>query len=205
MSGLFYYVPNTYVRWRHALAGGVFVAAGLEAAKAVLAWYVRAMPAISAVYGAFATLPILLLWIYRSWVIVLLGAVIAAYAPSLAMRVVRRPDIAGQRFALALSLLRQLAHERPAPGSGLTVEQISRSMRVDPLQLEPMIELLISLDWVARLDEADAKRHVLLCDPASTPAAPLIDRLLLAPDAATEAFRRRAALPSMMLADLING
>ena len=60
------------------------------------------MGSFSAVYGAFATLPILLLWIYMGWVIVLLGAVIAAYAPSLQMRVVRRADEPGARFTLAL-------------------------------------------------------------------------------------------------------
>ena len=78
IAGLFHYVPNTFVRWRHAWAGGLFVALGFEAAKAGLAWYLEAVPTYSAVYGAFATLPILLLWIYLGWVIVLLGAVIAA-------------------------------------------------------------------------------------------------------------------------------
>ncbi len=40
--------------------------------SALLAWYVGAMPGISMIYGAFATLPILLLWIYLGWLIVLL-------------------------------------------------------------------------------------------------------------------------------------
>ena len=80
LAGLFHYVPNTDVRWRHAIAGGVFVAIGLEVAKRVLAWYVGLMPTYSMVYGAFATVPIFLLWIYLGWVIMLLGAVIAAYA-----------------------------------------------------------------------------------------------------------------------------
>ena len=44
MAGLFHYVPNTHVRWRHAWAGGVFVAAGLEVAKRLLAWYVGQVP-----------------------------------------------------------------------------------------------------------------------------------------------------------------
>ncbi len=203
ISSLFYYVPNTHVRPRHALAGGVFVALAFEAAKAALAWYVKAMPGLSAVYGAFATLPLLLLWIYLSWVIVLLGAVVAAYAPSLQMRVVRRPDTAGHQFAMALTMLGALARERQQPGNGLTVAQMSRGMRTDPLQIEPLIEVLVSLDWVARLDEDDAKRHVLLCDPRTTPAAPLIDRLLLGPESATRAFRQRAGLEQMRLDELL--
>ena len=108
MAGLFHHVPNTWVRWRHALAGGLFVAVAFETAKGALAWYLKAVPNFSAVYGTFATLPILMLWIYLGWVIVLLGAVIAAYAPSLQMRVARRGATPGHRFELALAVLQEL-------------------------------------------------------------------------------------------------
>ena len=47
---------------------------------------------------------------------------------------------------------------------------MAESLRADPLQLEPVIELLAELDWVSRLDEGGDARHVLLCDPAVTPA-----------------------------------
>jgi membrane protein len=203
MSALFRYVPNTDVRWRHALAGGFFVAAGLEVAKRVLAWYVGAMPGISMVYGAFATLPILLLWIYVSWLVVLFGAVIAAYAPSLQMHLVPQRDAPGQRFALALALLRELEQVRAAPPHGLTIAQFAAGQRIDPLQVEPLMELLLRLGWVARVDEESAKRHVLLCDAQRTVAEPLIDQLLLAPDARTRAFRQRADFSRLTLAELI--
>ena len=202
-SALFRYVPHTDVRWRHALAGGLFVAVGLELAKRLLAWYVAAMPGISVVYGAFATLPILLLWIYLSWLIVLFGAVIAAYAPSLQMHLVRHGDLPGQRFALTLALLRELRRARGDAPHGLTIAQIAASQRADPLQVEPLMELLLQLGWVGRLDDATAKRHVLLCDAATTAAEPLIDRLLLARDARTAAFRQRAAIGRMTLDEML--
>ena len=61
MSSLFHYVPNTHVRWRHALAGGLFAAVGFEAAKRGLAWYVGSVATYSTVYGAFAAAPNFLL------------------------------------------------------------------------------------------------------------------------------------------------
>jgi membrane protein len=63
----------------------------IEVAKRLLAWYIGNVPAYSVVYGAFATVPILLVWIYIAWLIVLFGAVIAAYLPSLLAGPTRRP------------------------------------------------------------------------------------------------------------------
>ena len=204
MAGLFHYVPNTAVRWRHALAGGLFVGLGFEVAKRGLAWYLGQVPTFSTVYGAFATVPIFLVWIYLSWVVVLLGAVIAAYAPSLQMRVVRRPQTPGHRFGLAVEVLRELAAARVNEGRGLTAPQIAQRLRADPLQLEPILDTLVEMDWVGRLDEGDSPRHVLLCDPAATPAQPLLARLLLAPGPSLGGFWQRTRLGELRLSDLVD-
>lgn len=205
MAGLFHYVPNTPVRWRHAWAGALFVAAGFELAKAGLAWYLDKVPTYSAVYGAFATAPILLLWIYLGWVIVLLGAVIAAYAPSLQMRVVRRAPTPGHRFELALVLLRELDAARRAERRGDSLPELSERLRIDPLQLEPVLDELVEIDWVARLDEDGAQRFVMLGEPSRMPARALVDALLLRPADATRAFRRHARLDELTAADLLGG
>jgi membrane protein len=204
MGCLFHYVPNTTVRWNHALSGGLFVAIGFEIAKRTLGWYLRQMPTYSMVYGAFATLPIFLVWIYLGWVIVLLGAVIAAYAPSLQMRVVRLPDIPGSRLHLAVLILRTLARARLGGRHGLSLIELSEALRTDPLQIEPILETLVAIDWAGRLDEGGPARHVLLCDPATTRAAPLLSLLLLDRAASLRGFWKRAGLDEMTLAELID-
>jgi membrane protein len=203
IAGLFHHVPNTDVRWRHALAGGVFVATGFEATKRALGWYLSAVPTYSAIYGAFATLPIFLIWIYAGWLVVLLGAVIAAYAPSLQMKVARMPSSAGYRFTLALLVLRELTQARQGDRRGVAMLDLAAALRVDPLQIEPIVEQLQQLDWVARLDEAGEQRLVMLCEPVATKAAPLLDALLLQPSDAAAPFREHAAFENLTLAQAL--
>ena len=203
IAGLFRFVPNTHVQWRHALSGAAFVAVGIEVAKKLLGWYLGTVPGYALVYGAFATVPILLVWIYLGWVIVLLGAVIAAYAPSLQMHVARWPDVSGARFALAVTLLREMSQAQRGVGRALGVGELSRSLRVDPLQIEPVLAILLSMDWVGRLDEQGDSRFVLICDLTSTRAKPLLTRLLLDDSLPAGAFWTRAGLLDLTLAELI--
>lgn len=204
MATMYRFVPNTPVRWRHALAGGLFVAIAFEIAKKGLAWYLSRVPTYSLVYGAFATLPILLVWIYTSWLIVLFGAVIAAYAPSLRMHMQPLADTPGARFGLAVALLRELVKARTRPAHGADIERLARVLRTDPLAVEAVLETLIAIDWVGRLDEPGGARYVLLCEPETTSARPLLAQLLLEPEAQVQAFWRRAGFDELSLAQILS-
>jgi membrane protein len=185
IAALYYYVPNAQVRWRHAIWGGLFVAVVFDLAKRLLAWYLATVPTYSVIYGTFATVPILLFWLYLVWVIVLLGAVVTAYLPSLLAGVARRGDTPGWSFQLALEMLGEFCADRRCGGRGLPMEELAKRLKVDDLQLEPSIETLLDLDWVGKLAEGEA-RYVLLIDPATTPARPLIERLLLPAQPSTQ-------------------
>ncbi len=202
LAALYRYVPNTHVRWAHAITGGVFAAAGLELAKTLLAWYLAEVPTYSTLYGTFAAVPILLVWFYVAWVIVLLGAEVAAYLPSLLIGVARRGDSPGWSFQLALELMEALQTVRHEPGHGLALEALAQRLRVDVLQLEEPVAALVALDWVARLDE-DGERYVLLIDPALILVTPLVERLLLARSPGTEAFWAHSGLRDMTVAQAI--
>ena len=204
-AALFRFVPNTPVRWRHALGGGMFVAVGFEVAKRLLGWYVKLVPTYSAVYGAFATLPIFLVWIYLGWVVVLLGAVVAAYAPSLSLHLTRRAATPGHRFVLAVQILRELIVARRLSTRGLTSAQLAQALRADALQVDPLLDTLLAIDWVGRLDESGEARYVLLCDPATTAAQPLLAQLLLDPGTTLRGFWQRAGFAEMTLHDLVEG
>ncbi len=203
VAALFHYVPNTFVRWRHAMLGGLFVAICMIGGKRALTYYFGAVPTYSMIYGAFATLPIFLVWIYASWIIVLLGAVIAAYAPLVGKHLSRWPDAPGAQFRLAVVVLAKLADARSTEHRGLELIEIADKLGIDPLQIEPVLDALTDLDWVGRLEEPRSARYVLLCNPASTPAEPLVARLLLDPAPDLDAIWKRADFARMSLAEIL--
>ena len=205
-AALYYYVPNTGVKWSHAWAGGLFVSAGLEVAKKLLVLYLGKVPTYSVIYGTFATVPILLVWIYLAWVIVLLGALITAYMPSLRSGVVRHDLGAGWRFQLALESLQLLYRARSTEGKGLTVGQLAGRLQVSHLGIESALEALVQLDWVARLDEGPKQaepRFVLLADPDTTRVEPLMQSLLLRRTGSSEKVWRSARWGEVHLREVL--
>ncbi|WP_334133930.1 YihY family inner membrane protein [Tepidimonas sp.] len=184
MTALYRFVPNAPVRTRHALVGALFVSVAFEGAQQALGWYLQTVPTYSAVYGAFATLPILLIWLYLLWLIVLLGAVIVAYLPSLLAGVARRGDTPGWAFQLALEVLALLQQSRQQARPGLPVALLARTLRVDPLQLEEPLRALQALGWAGQLSDEEG-RWVLLVDLQQQPLAALARALLLVREPST--------------------
>jgi len=157
---LYYVVPNRAVRPHHALIGGVVAGLAFEIMKRSFALYIAKFPTYTLVYGAFAVIPIFLLWIYLSWVVIVLGALITALAPDFAVlrEVARRPS--GSDFAEALALLLVLARAQQGPEL-LGMGQIAERASLTGDRTESHLERMVARGWVTKFA---GSRYGLVCD-----------------------------------------
>ena len=81
IGGLYYAVPHTRVEPRNAAWAGLFAALVFLFMQKAFEFYLSNFPSYTVIYGAFATVPIFLLWLYLSWAVILLGALVAATLP----------------------------------------------------------------------------------------------------------------------------
>lgn len=169
---LYVFVPNCRVEWRDAAVGGIAAAVAFELAKRGFGYYVRRIPTYTAVYGAFAAAPMFLLWVYLSWFVTLVGAMIASALPEIRTGQFNRPVFPGSDFLDALELLARLAHASDAGRRGCTATWLARALRRDLPTVTRLLQALEDDGLVGRLEADGGKtRFVLLVSAAALPVA----------------------------------
>jgi membrane protein len=145
-AAIFKVVPHRTVKWRHAVAGALLSVVLFELVKQGMGYYFGRFGNYQAIYGPLAVVPIMMLWIYLSWVSILLGASFASsmsafrYQP-VAMRLPQGYELYG-----LLRLLGRFAQAR----------QQGRGLHSDELQvLEPMLTDALVQQMLGDLDAVD--------------------------------------------------
>ena len=157
LTALYAVVPNCQVPFRHALIGGVFAATTFTVARMVFT-AVMAESSYALVYGAFAAVPLFLLWIYVTWIIVLAGAVLAHSLS--AFQTTEQAQTPPLMKALDILYLFWRAQQQ---GRGIAELEIIRPNEVlkdgiDADSWRRIRDVLINAQWLKRLDRG----HYLL-------------------------------------------
>ena len=157
-------MPNCRLRWRDAVIGALVAAVLFEFARRGFELYVRSIANYREVYGALAAIPIFLIWVYLSWVLVLLGAIIAAALHAFEYRRADELLPPGCEF---VGLLRVVQHfvEAQRAGAGLRAAELTareRFLTVDLLQ-----RYLADLQRAEMIRRADDGVWVMTRDPDS--------------------------------------
>ena len=148
---LYFLIPNRRVGLRDALIGGAAAAFAFEVMKRGFAFYIQLVPTYALIYGAFATLPIFLLWIYSSWVVVLFGAVVVAVLPRWRLGMLEREEKPGAQFFRVLDLIEALYRQHAAAQAPDTA-RIAALSAVSEEDTEQLLERMQQLGWVRCVD-----------------------------------------------------
>jgi membrane protein len=143
-------IPNRRVLIRDALSGGVLAALAFEGMKHGFAAYITHFPTHKVVYGAFASVPIFLLWIYLSWLVVLSGAVVAAVMPEWRERASQAEAVPGGQFLDALQILRVL-WEAHRTGEIVTLLRVHAAVKLPMDRTEAVLDAMSAAHWVGRV------------------------------------------------------
>ncbi|WP_189533860.1 YihY family inner membrane protein [Paludibacterium paludis] len=146
---LYRIVPDRFVPMRHAVWGAGITAVLLEVMRATFGFYIGKIASYKLVYGAFASLPIFLLWVYCLWLVVLAGAVITASMSWWSGDAWRRRFEPRRRYLDALEVLVMLDSAQ-ASGSAMTPAQLRQGVRAGFDELGSVLDRLAREGYVMR-------------------------------------------------------
>lgn len=174
---LYYAVPNHPIRALHACLGGVVAAALFMAMQRLFGSFIAGLPTYTLVYGTFAALPLFLVWLYMSWIVILLGALVSATLPGFLARSARIASFPGDRAWAATNMLTQLAGAQQA-GHAVPFDELRAACRGSDDVVESILGEMRDRGWVARTDE---QTWLLAIDPAQLTLQRIVRHFALDP------------------------
>jgi membrane protein len=150
---LYWLIPNCAVRWRDGALGALVATSAIEILKVGFTIYVGAMSYYQTVYGTLAAIPIFLLWMYISWMAVLLGAEVAAALPH--WRIDERlgtVSSGGVQLGLSLALIAALAQAQRL-GARRTTPALAAELGMPTTVVDEHLRPLVGSGFVAQTQE----------------------------------------------------
>lgn len=164
---LYTFIPNTRVQFPAALVGAVVAGSCWQLTQMVYFWYQTTVAPYNAIYGSFSQLPVFLIWMYISWIIVLLGAEIG-FAFQYRKTYAKERSSAGYSFddrqklaVMALGLLTTCFENAKTPPGN---QEIAGQLRAPVKLVNEVMNILAESGFVAKRD-ADSPAYTLACPP----------------------------------------
>jgi membrane protein len=168
---LIWFLPNTKVRPPAAILGGLVAGFLVMAAQNVYLGMSIGVARANTLYGSFALLPLLFIWIYFFWGIVLFGAEVAFAYQNLELyrREVRgRKAGAAEREAIGLCIALEVARAFRDTGEPWNADDLADALRVPVRTVRDVLRHLVKADIVAERGGDDREDDFQLGRPAET-------------------------------------
>lgn len=153
---IYMFIPNARVKLLPAVVGGVFAGALWQTSGWAFAAFVATSTKYAAIYSGFAILILLLIWLYLSWLILLLGAQVAFYVqyPQYVTREPVRFDLSNRvRERLALQLMFLIAEHHLDGRQPWTLERFVEVLGLPTQPLNQVLQLMIQEGFLAETNE----------------------------------------------------
>jgi len=161
---LYWAVPNCRVKLKHAAVGGAVVALAFETAKQLFTEATTFFPSYQLIYGAFAAVPLFLLWIFVSWSLILFGAELV-YQTGLGQKGDEDDDQLDEEGLLVLQLrLLSMLFRKHQQGEGSTLDELVEYSQHNRSQLHKVIESLEALNMLVVRKEPEQDSYYLVRD-----------------------------------------
>jgi membrane protein len=174
---LYRFIPNTRVRMDAAVVGGIAAGVMWQSASLLFATFVRGATNYDAIYSGFAIVIFLLIWLYVSWLILLIGCHIA-FLWQRPEHVLRDPKILrmGGRMTehLALLIMALVASNLVRREPPWREESLARELRVPPEHLYRVLDLLLAGGLLAQTSD-EQPRLLPLCDMDTLTVREILD------------------------------
>jgi membrane protein len=153
---LYAFIPNTSVRIRSALLGGLIAGGSWAVIGKLFAQFVAGAGRTEAIYAGFAIVIVAMLWLYVSWLVLLLGAQFTFYHQNPEhLRFGRRtPTVSNQlRERLAMSIMLLVATDFDRPGHGWRVPSLAAKIGVQRHYIQPIVDALMDAELLTETTE----------------------------------------------------
>jgi membrane protein len=164
---IYIFIPNTKVRITSALIGGTVAGVLWQIVGWAFASFIVGSAKYTAIYSAFATLVLFMIWLYVGWLILLIGSSIAFYHQNPAYRTAQRRNIrlsSRVKEHLAIQVMVLISRHMYEHERGWTPDLLAEWLRVPA---EPVHEVILALEKAGLLAQARDERSGYL------PARPL--------------------------------
>lgn len=161
---LYMYMPNTKVKFKSALVGGLAGGILWASAGAFFATFILYASRTQLIYSGFAAAITTLIWLYLSWLILLVGAQLAFYHQQPAfLRIGRRePRLSNSmRERLALNVMYLVGKAFRRPGENTNISEISRQLEIPSIALATVTN---SLEHAGLLITTESEELLPGCD-----------------------------------------
>jgi membrane protein len=177
---VYIFIPNTKVKFRAAAIGGLIAGVLWETTGWVFAMFIASSSKYAAIYSSFAILILLLIWLYLSWLILLVGSQIAFYVQNLQYMTLERVEFVlsnrlRERLALHLMYLIGDSHYHNKPPWSL--DQLTARLELPSEPVHRILSIMVDADYLREVTSEDPPVYLPVHDIGTLRLSDMLSRV----------------------------